>query len=208
MAATRLLLVRHGETLWNCQRRMQGQGDSPLSERGQRQAAAIAERLTSWAPAALYCSDLGRALATAQPIADSTGLVPRTDPRLRERSFGVFEGLTWSEIEDRHGLTYDQYMQQPPDWAMPSGESQRDVFTRTCGVLQHIATSHPGQAVVVVTHGGTLAASFRLVTQLDLAVRRRFSILNASLNVVDYDRGAWHLVTWGDVAHEASLQQG
>ena len=103
---TEILLIRHGETLWNQQGRMQGQNDSPLTPTGLEQARKLARRLKDVAFTALYSSDLGRAHQTARCIADATGHEIIADRGLRERSFGIFEGLTNAEIQVRHPEDY------------------------------------------------------------------------------------------------------
>src|SRR5437868_9037647 len=112
-----ILLIRHGETLWNQQARMQGQHDSPLTTLGLQQARQLARRLKDIPFTALYSSDLGRAHQTARYVADETGHAIVTEPDLRERSFGIFEGLTNHEIKTRYPDHYEPFAKRDPDYA-------------------------------------------------------------------------------------------
>ena len=120
---TEILLVRHGETLWNQQGRMQGHHDSPLTPTGLHQARRLGRRLAQVEFAALYSSDLGRAHQTARCIADHTGHDIIADRGLRERSFGIFEGLTNAEIKTKFPEEYELFAKRLPDYVMADGES-------------------------------------------------------------------------------------
>jgi 2,3-bisphosphoglycerate-dependent phosphoglycerate mutase len=201
MASARLFLVRHGETVWNLEGRMQGHLDSPLTERGIAQAHRLALRLVAARPVALYASDLGRTLATAAPIAQACGVRIDTDPALRERHLGVFQGLTQGEIEAQHPDVWRRYRSEGPDYVVPDGESARQRFERSREALARIAAAHTGESVVIVAHAGTLDSAFRACTGMPLEARRTFSLANASINAIDLEGGSWKLVTWGDVAY-------
>jgi 2,3-bisphosphoglycerate-dependent phosphoglycerate mutase len=205
MDTTRLVLVRHGETAWNLERRMQGHLDSELTATGRAQAAALAERLRRFRPQALYSSDLGRAIETAKVIAATCGHSIVTDARLRERALGVLEGLTQAEAQAAEPRVWLGFTQGGPDFVVPSGESARQRFDRNLAVLNEIATRHPGICVVVVTHGGTLNSAFRVCTGMPLESPRTFALPNAAVNVVDFVAGRWRLVTWGEVSHLEAL---
>lgn len=198
---TRLILIRHGETLWNTERRMQGHLDSPLTERGRWQARQLGERMKSESFAALYSSDLPRARNTAQCIADATGHAIVADERLRERHFGVFEGLTRAEMESREPEIYARFMSRDPQYAVPGGESPADFFARCRAALESIATSHAGETVVIVTHGLVLDAAYRAASGLALEEQRPVPLVNASLNWFDCDNGCWNAGRWGDADH-------
>src|SRR5690242_14633994 len=120
---TELLVVRHGETEWNLQGRMQGQQDSPLTPLGLQQARQLARRLRAVPHVALYSSDLGRAHRTARCVADETKQAIVSDKGLRERTFGIFEGLTNAEIQVKHPDLYVPFSKRDPHFAMPGGES-------------------------------------------------------------------------------------
>jgi 2,3-bisphosphoglycerate-dependent phosphoglycerate mutase len=198
---TQLILIRHGETLWNTERRMQGQLDSPLTERGLWQACRLGERLRAMPFAALYSSDLPRARLTAQRIADATGHAIIDDARLRERHFGQFEGMTRAEMELRDPENYARFMSRDPQYAVPGGESPAAFFSRCCGVLVELAKRHAGTTIAIVTHGLVLDAAYRAATGLALEVQRPVPLVNASLNWFACDDGHWSAGRWGDADH-------
>lgn len=198
---TEIVLVRHGETVWNRQGRWQGHLDSDLTELGQRQAAAIGERLAVVRFDALYSSDLGRAYRTAERVVARTGHRIIPDDRLRERALGIFEGLTVAEIEEQHPDHFTQFLARAADYVIPKGESLRDRHDRAVSCLKDISRRHPGGRIVVVTHGGVLDSAFRHALGLDLTVPRRWTLYNASLSTILVTDGQWTLGTWGDVQH-------
>ena len=140
---TVLYLARHGETDWNRELRIQGSSDIELNELGRQQAQALAHELEHVELDAVYSSDLARARATAEAVAAFHGLEVRVDPRLRERAFGSWEGLTREEIEPIRQEGHD-------------GETDEEVRERVLAAVQEIADRHPGEHVLVVAHGGCL----------------------------------------------------
>jgi probable phosphoglycerate mutase len=198
---SQLILIRHGETLWNRERRMQGHSDSPLSEIGVRQAQLLARRLNEMKFTSLYCSDSGRAHHTARSVAELTGHELIVEPRLRERHFGVFEGLTALEIEAQHPEAYGRFKSRDPHYVVPGGESAAAFRDRALACLAEIAGRHAGELVVVVTHGLVCDVAYRAAKGIDLTVRRDFDLVNAGINRFRYERGAWHSEVWGDAAH-------
>ena len=201
MRETTLIVVRHGETPWNREKRMQGTTDTQLTDMGRAQAQALGRRLAGHAFAALYTSDLSRARDTARAITEHTGRPAVTEPRLQERRFGIFEGLTLEEIVARYPGEHARFASRDPDYAVPGGESARDFMLRCIGCLAEIAGRHTGTEVVVVTHGLVLDALYRVAHGLDHGARRPVPLINASLNVFGYDGAAWRLELWGDVSH-------
>jgi probable phosphoglycerate mutase len=204
---TQLILVRHGETVWNTQRRMQGYRDSPLSALGLWQARQLARRLARQPFSALYSSDLGRAHRTAGSIAEATGHAIIADAGLRERHFGVFEGLTAAEIENGYPEEYARFRSRDPDYVVPGGESARVFRDRCMASLERIARHHRAQTVVIVTHGLVLDMAYRAAQGLPLDAQRPVPLLNASLNVFSH-AGGWRLESWGDVAHLTEAEAG
>jgi probable phosphoglycerate mutase len=205
---TEFLLVRHGETSWNAQGRIQGHLDSPLNEEGLAQAMLLGEYLGNERIEALYSSDLGRALQTAQPIADRSRRPAIADPRLRERKLGVFQGLTSAECERLHPELYARFHRRDPELVIPGGESIRQVYARVSALLEDLARAHAGERIVLVTHGGILDAAYRFVNRLALDRARDFPIYNASVNRLEHDGGSWRVARWGDISHltrDASL---
>lgn len=200
---TRLCLVRHGETEWNAERRIQGQIDIGLNATGRAQAAAAGRWLRQAGIAAIYSSDLQRARATAEAIGEALGLAVSLTSALRERRYGVFEGLTYDEAKRRFPAGYAAFEGRNADYAFENGESLRDMFVRVTGALRSIAANHPGQCVVVVLHGGVLDIVNRFVRGNPLEMPRDFLIPNAGLNWIALAGGAWHIESWGDTAHLA-----
>jgi probable phosphoglycerate mutase len=201
MASTRFTVIRHGETAWNAQGRIQGHLDSPLNEEGMAQALLVGERLALEPFDRFYSSDLGRALQTAQPLADRTGQQPISEQRLRERKLGIFQGLTSAECEGAYPDDYRRFHGRDPDHAVPGGESIRELNRRVAGWFEELAARHPGAHVVCVTHGGVLDALYRFVMRMPLDRRRDFPIYNASLNRVRHAAEGWTVESWGDISH-------
>lgn len=198
---TTIIVVRHGETVWNRELRMQGNSDSPLSELGVRQARSVARRLSAMTFSALYSSDLGRAQRTAQSIGEVTGHAIMIDARLRERGFGVLEGLTRSELEARDAEDYARFRSCDPDYVIPGGESARATYERVIACFEEIAARHRGETVAVVSHGLVLDALYRHAARMPLHLPRTLRLLNASFNTFFRDNETWRLGPLGDVAH-------
>ena len=201
MPATELVIIRHGQTQWNLEARSQGHEDSPLTEEGLEQAERVGRRLASMAIEELYSSDLGRAVGTAQAIAMHTELEIRTDIRLREQSFGIFEGLTVAERQQRYPEAHAAWESNDPNACIPKGESQRQRYDIVIGCLEELAMTHMGQRIAVVTHGGSMNAIMRRCMAIPLDAPRPFAVRNACLNLFQIDGDRWELVTWGDAAH-------
>ena len=197
---TLLTLIRHGETVWNADRRVQGQLESVLSERGIRQAEALAARISGEKFDALYASDLSRAYDTAEKIAAATGAGIRIDERLRERHYGVFQGLTWDEIKRRFPEEYARYKSAFPGMTIPGGESVEAFAKRVIDVLDEIAARHAGGHVVVVSHGGLVDIAYRAASGIELGAPRDYPLYNASLNRFRHD-GGLRVETFGDIEH-------
>jgi probable phosphoglycerate mutase len=193
--------VRHGETRWNVEARIQGHGDSELTEKGVAQAEAIAVRLAGEHFDAIVASDLGRALRTAQCIARGHDLAIRTDPRLRERSFGVGEGLTYDEIDAGWPDIFSRVRDTDPDALIPGGETRRQFHARVGDAFQWLAHSYRGRRVAVVTHGGVLSSLYRHIHAIPIEQAHRIAISNASYNAVALDGAAWRVDAWDDTSH-------
>jgi probable phosphoglycerate mutase len=200
---TEIILIRHGETEWNVLGRYQGHTDIALNVTGLSQAQAAARaiaRLHGTQPIAyLYASDLQRALQTAQPLAQVLGLPVQTDPRLRERHFGVLEGLTREQMAQQHPEHTARLLE--PHHQPPGGESQAQFFSRVEQALHEIAAKHPGQTTVAVCHGGTLAMAWRIAHGQWVDTPRAGPMLNASLNSIVHDGIRFSVRYWGEVSH-------
>lgn len=201
MERTQFIIVRHGQTQWNHRGIRQGHLDSDLTARGIAQAKALGIRLAREHFTTLYSSDLGRAVHTARIIAASTGHEIVTDARLRERHLGIFQGLDGDQIRAKYPEEHRLHRTVGPDYVIPEGESVRQQVARNVAYLTGIATTHVGQSIVVVTHGGVLSGLFRYTFSIPFDAPRRFEFTNAGLNVFNYQQGNWFLQTWGDTSH-------
>jgi probable phosphoglycerate mutase len=202
-APATLLLIRHGETAWNAEHRIQGSLDIPLSSTGVWQAGRLAERLAAERIDAIYASDLARAWLTAEPIAARLGLELRADIRLRERCFGVFEGHTLDEIAARWPADFAAWRERDPAWAMPEGESGAAFIERVTAALRDIAREWTGATVAVVAHGGVLDVAYRTARALAWNAPREHLMVNAAINRIAAVAPPlrMQIVDWGDVAH-------
>jgi len=203
MQRTQVIIVRHGETEWNLKGIRQGHLDSRLTTKGMAQAKALGARLGREKFTSLYSSDLGRAVETAQAIANVTGHAIVTDARLRERHLGIFQGLNVDEISAKHPEERRLMRTKGPGYVIPGGESMVQQVERNIACLNELAAKHQGEQVVVVTHGGVVSGFFRHTLEISLEAPRRFEFVNAGINVFAHEDGNWMLLTWGDVSHLA-----
>lgn len=186
---TQIYLARHGETEWNAGGRVQGWLDSKLTERGRRQAEALAARLALLPVQAVYVSDLSRALDTAAPIARAHGLVVQTRPGLREKCFGDWEGLTAADLETRYAEEWHRYhVERDLEALVPGGETWPQVQARIVAVLGEALAAHPGRedCVILVGHGGSLRAAVLHALDAPLSILLRLHFSNASLSCLEY----------------------
>lgn len=201
-----LWLIRHGETSWNAEGRVQGQTDVPLSAVGHAQARALAGVLTGRSFGALYSSDLQRVTQTALPVSQTLGLPIREEPLLRERHYGMFETLTYAEVKVRHPEEYARFRAHDPEFDFRGGEGLRAFFARSVQCLTEIAARHADGDVLVFTHGGVLDMAYRHAKRLGLASKRDFEIPNAALNRIEIAGDGWTVLAWAERAHlEAAL---
>lgn len=198
---TRLCIVRHGETAWNAEHRVQGQLDVPLNATGEAQARAAAKVLSREKFDAIYSSDLSRARQTAAPTADALSMEILLDKDLRERHYGIFERLTYAEVKENFPQDYARFHARDPDYDFRTGESLRDFSARSIAVVSKIAKECEGKSILVFTHGGVLDYLYRFITGLSLSAERDFGIPNAGLNRVELEGDRWQICAWADVAH-------
>ncbi len=198
---TRLCLVRHGETAWNAEGRVQGQLDIPLNATGHAQAQATAEALSAQTFTALYCSDLTRVRQTAAPSAQRLALPLNYDAALRERHYGIFESHTYVDCREKFPEHYARFRDKDMDFDFGTGESLRTFHTRVLEAMQRIAHEHHGETVLVFTHGGVLESVYRHAKAIGHAAPRDFDIPNAGLNWIEIHAKGWDVLTWAAVAH-------
>jgi len=196
-----VLLLRHGESAWNADHRVQGQLDPPLSPLGHEQSTKLARRLAQAPIAALYASDLTRAAETARPLAAALGCEILFCQDLREIALGEWEGRTSAELAQEYPELWRRW-QQEPDWDLaPGGESAEAFGARTGRAFEALTAAHPGQLVACVTHGGVIQALLRRVLGQSLHGWFHFRIGNASLTRLDKRAGRVTVAGVNDVCH-------
>ncbi|WP_367269799.1 histidine phosphatase family protein [Roseateles sp.] len=203
--ATRLILVRHGETAWNRATRIQGHTDIPLSALGLAQAERLAQALADEPLAAVYSSDLSRARQTAEALANAQGLPVHLDTALRERSFGRFEGLSWQEIDQGHPEDAARWRRREPDFPVGGGESLNAFSARCLDATRRAVAAHPGCSIALVAHGGVLDCLYRAATRIALDAPRSWQLGNATINRLLATPGGFTLIGWNDDRHLAGL---
>jgi 2,3-bisphosphoglycerate-dependent phosphoglycerate mutase len=197
----KLIAVRHGETEWNAELREMGHLDSPLTPLGIQQAQALGHRLKNLGFDALYSSDLGRAVQTAEIIGRICDKPVQLNSSLRERHMGVFQGLTRQEISEKYPEQMAAYERIGFLDLIPGGETAQERTDRSVRILTEIASRHPEQTVVVVTHGGFLTGFLGFVLGIPFSNGRRYRKENASFNAFEYLEPNWYLQTWNDISH-------
>ena len=208
--ATRVVAIRHGETAWNVEVRVQGHLDIDLNERGRWQVQRLAQALAGEPLAAVYSSDLRRARDTAAALAAPTGLDVQCHSGLRERSFGCFEGLTLAEIEQRFPEGAQRWRRRDAGFDPGGGETLAAFYARAIGTVTELAARHRGQHIAIVSHGGVLDALYRAAMQVALDVPRSWALGNASINRLLHGDDGFRLIGWGDALHleQPALEQG
>ena len=199
--STRICFIRHGETDWNAEKRIQGQIDIPLNETGRAQALAMAFNAAHHNFDAIYSSDLMRARDTAGMLAARRGLDIKILPPLRERHFGIFQGLTAAEGKVSQPEAHARYRARDPDYDFDSGESMHNLARRVAAAVHEMTRHHAGQTLAAVTHGGVLDILYRKATGKPLHTPRDFNIPNCALNWFRFDgqgSDGWHLEAWDD----------
>lgn len=211
MESTRIIAVRHGETAWNVDQRLQGHLDIELNDAGRNQARRLAKALAEReAIDAIYCSDLSRARETAQAVADALGLPLTPTPTLRERSFGEYEGLTFSQVRESWPEQAERWRKRDPDWAPPGGgESLMQLKARLTLTVDELAARHVGQHIALFTHGGVLDLLYRMAAGVGMQDARTWQLGNAAVNRLLWTPEGLSLVGWGDETHleDASLDE-
>ncbi len=198
-------LVRHAETDWNSEGRIQGQLDTPLNEAGRIQARSLGLRLASIPFTAAYCSDLCRGSDTAAAILLRRNLPLEEMPELREKQFGAWEGMTFLDVEARYPeLYHNGLMTGDLSFAPPGGESDLQLYARAKAIADRLLEAHAGHSgnILVVTHGGTLCALITCLIGLPAEKMWRFRFANAGISVVSvFDDGNTVLDVLNDTGH-------
>ncbi len=199
--ATRICIIRHGETDWNVEKRIQGHTDIPLNENGRAQALAMAFNAAHQRFQAIYSSDLARAQETARVLAQREGLEVKLLPQLRERHFGVFQGITAAQGAGLYPAAYAHYVARDLEYDFETGESLRGFSDRVTDGIDWLLRHHSGQTIAAVSHSGVLDVVYRRATGRPLHTPRDFTIPNCALNWFHFDGLGWHLEAWGDRHH-------
>ena len=199
--AARVLAIRHGETAWNVDTRIQGQLDVGLNATGRWQAERLAQALAGEAISAIYASDLGRAHHTAMAISRVAGVAVIAEPGLRERHFGEFQGKTYAEIETTLPEQARLWRTRDPAFAPPGGESLLQLRERVVATCEKLAARHPGELIALVGHGGVMDVLYRAATRLDIRAPRTWALGNAAINRLLWTTEGFTLVGWADTQH-------
>lgn len=199
--ATTLWIVRHGETDWNHESRIQGTTDIPLNHVGMMQARLVAQRLSAISFDAIYSSSLGRAYQTAIPLSEIAGLNVVRAESLAERNFGEFQGKTPDEISALDPSGYRRWQARELEFAPTGGESLLAFRDRIASGFEDIVKSWQGKTIAIFTHGGVLDMVYRLAQNLELQSLRTWPIPNAGVQCLHWAHDSATISLWGDVAH-------
>ncbi len=202
---TTVWLVRHGETLWNRDGRMQGHIDVELSPEGERQAQLVAERLRSKHFAAIYSSDLKRAWDTAQTIGRALGVEPQPVQGLREFDIGELGGLSFDEEQEKFPEFFEEFNRNPATARRPGGESNREHSERSWGTFEDLVSRHQGERLLVVSHGGTIRALLKRALGIPEDRHIHMVLGNTAITVLRKMDGHWYLCVFNDTTHLEEL---
>lgn len=204
MTTTKLCLIRHGETSWNAERRLQGHTDIPLNATGMLQARQMAQALKDIKLKfdVLYTSDLKRASDTANAVVELFGVEALVDGELRERHFGKLQGLSISEAPLKRPDIWQAHIARDLEHDLGGGESIQQFALRVQNALDKIQARHTGKTILIVSHGGTLDMMYRIASQQALSAERIASVPNASLNWLTHSQDSgWTVGQWADTRH-------
>ena len=200
MKETEIILIRHGETEWNSQKRMQGHSNSDLSEVGRGQIQALGELMKNVSFDHIYSSDSLRARQTAEAITQYSGHTLQFDQRIREKNLGVFEGLTSTEAKERHPEIYRLFKTAGANYVIDEGESTQQLLERALEFIEEIRLRHPQERVVMVTHGGVVRVLMKYALGLSIDSPTRFIIKNTGIFGLIWNEN-WLVTQMGGVSH-------
>jgi probable phosphoglycerate mutase len=199
---TTIWLVRHGETDWNAERRLQGSTDIVLNDVGHAQAACVAARLRPVELHAIYASPLQRTMQTASPLlATRAHMSLLLMPEIAERDFGQFQGLTPEEVARAHPEAFERWQSRDPKFCPPGGESLLDFQHRVKHGLHTLVAQHLGQTIAVFSHGGVLDMIYRIAKQIEIQAPRQWPIPNAGIQRLVGGPHMIDVVDWGVTDH-------
>ena len=200
MKETEIILIRHGETEWNSQQRMQGHSNSDLSEVGRAQIQALGELMKNESFDHIYSSDSLRARQTAVAITQYSEHTLQFDQRIREKNLGVFEGLTSTEAKERHPEVYRLFKTAGANYVIDEGESTQQLLERALEFIEEIRLRHPQERVVMVTHGGVVRVLMKHALGLSIDAPTRFIIKNTGIFGLIWNKN-WLVTQMGGVSH-------
>ncbi|MDP7583187.1 MAG: histidine phosphatase family protein [SAR324 cluster bacterium] len=200
MKETEIILIRHGETEWNSQQRMQGHSNSDLSEVGRGQIQALGELMKNVSFDHIYSSDSLRARQTAEAVTQYSGHTLQFDQRIREKNLGVFEGLTSTEAKERHPEIYRLFKTAGANYVIDEGESTQQLLERALEFIEEIRLRHPQERVVMVTHGGVVRVLMKHALGLSIDAPTRFIIKNTGIFGLIWNEN-WLVTQMGGVSH-------
>ncbi|MEC7886531.1 MAG: histidine phosphatase family protein [SAR324 cluster bacterium] len=200
MKETEIILIRHGETEWNSQKRMQGHSNSDLSEVGMGQIQALGELMKNVSFDHIYSSDSLRTRQTAEAITQYSGHTLQFDQRIREKNLGVFEGLTSTEAKERHPEIYRLFKTAGANYVIDEGESTQQLLERALEFIEEIRRRHPQERVVMVTHGGVVRVLMKHALGLSIDAPTRFIIKNTGIFGLIWNEN-WLVTQMGGVSH-------
>jgi alpha-ribazole phosphatase len=196
-----LFLIRHGQTNHNHDSRYQGWVDAPLNETGTSQAKSIAKRLSDKKIDAIYASDLQRSIQTAEVIAKKHGLKINIDKRLREISFGDWEGMSYKEIQAISPTLLEKWINNPVNISPPNGETLTQLASRVQSVLDEVTSQLKDKTVLFVTHGGVIRTLFCTILDVDLNNHLQFDCATGSLSIISFYDEYKNLRLLNDISH-------
>ncbi len=198
---TRILFVRHGETDWNKEHRIQGQTDTKLTEEGKKQAKRIAERLKDEKIDAIYTSTLSRAIDTAKKINKYHNLKIEKCKEFNELSFGMYEGMKWDEVKEKHPKVFEEREKNKYEFKPEKGESFKELWQRFHKKLLEIEKKHPNENVLIVAHGGAKIGMMINLLHMKFDEIIKNGIRNTAITIFDIEKGKVEFHTINDHSH-------
>ncbi len=201
MAETKLYLVRHGETVWNVEDKMQGVKDSPLTEKGIEHANLLGMKLEAMLPGLdrIYTSDLGRAFDTALLIGNHLKREIVKDERLRERNMGIFEGFSWEHVRTHFPEEFEKTISDDNEYRIPGGDTKNEYIEKVSSFLKFASQQSEGERMLAVTHRGFINFALRLVLMIPFNARMGIVVNNTVLAGFTLHKGRWMLEKFGDL---------
>ncbi|MCT4594706.1 MAG: histidine phosphatase family protein [Anaeromicrobium sp.] len=203
---TKLIMVRHGETTWNIEHRAQGSKNIGLTENGLNQAKLLAQRLKHYNIDKIYSSDLDRAFHTAEMVAKELNQQVIKDNRLREMSFGRWEGLRISEIKEKYEDEFIVWRNNPHKALIPQAEKLIDVQNRTLEIINHIIKENKGKTILIVSHGISIKSMILGIMEMPLSDFYKITQNNTSINIIEYRDYGPVIKTLNDTAHLENIE--